>query len=291
MAKSIKNAILHKTEIKKILKLEKKSEKEKAKAKKAAEAESKRKFVVNFDGDIKASAVHALRQEITAILQVATPEDEVIVNLESPGGVVHGYGLAASQLHRLRENKIPLTVVIDKVAASGGYLMACVANKIVAAPFSIIGSIGVIAQVPNFHRLLKKHNVDFEQITAGEYKRTITMFGENADKGRKKFKEDIEDIHAQFKDFITQNRPLIDIDKVATGEHWLGQRAKELNLVDELMTSDDYLLNASKTAELYQITYVGKKSLSEKISGAVAKISNKVIYSWWESAEENKFVS
>ena len=108
------------------------------------------------------------------------------------------YGLAASQMQRIRDKKLKLTVCVDKVAASGGYMMAVVADKIIAAPFAVLGSIGVLAQVPNFHRLLKKHDVDFEMLTAGKYKRTLTMFGENTDKGREKFQEDIEDTHVLF---------------------------------------------------------------------------------------------
>ena len=101
------------------------------------------------------------------MLEVAQPEDQVIIRLENHGGVVHEHGLAASQLVRIREREIPLTIVVDKVAASGGYLMACVANRILAAPFAILGSIGVLAQIPNFNRLLDSHGVDFEMITAG----------------------------------------------------------------------------------------------------------------------------
>ena len=174
---------------------------------------------------MKASAVSSLRQEITAILSLAEKQDEVLVRLESGGGMVHAYGLASSQLLRIRNQDIDLTVCVDKVAASGGYMMACVANKLLAAPFAVIGSIGVIAQIPNFHRLLKKNDIDFEMITAGEYKRTLTMFGENTEKGREKFAEDIEDVHVLFKDFVKEHRPALDVEAVATGEVWFGQRA------------------------------------------------------------------
>lgn len=222
-------------------------------------------FILNFDGDIKASAVNSLREEVTAVLNVATDKDEVVIRLESPGGVVHGYGLAAAQLSRIREKNIPLTVSVDKVAASGGYLMACIADKILAAPFAIIGSIGVIVQLPNFHRLLKEKKIDFEQITAGNFKRTLTLFGENTESGREKLHEEIEEIHTLFKGLILENRPQIDIDKVATGEHWLAKQAIELKLVDELKTSDDYLLEKSKTANLFEIHYKAKKTFSEKL--------------------------
>jgi len=258
--------ILSKNQFKKFNKEQKKADK--AKEKMADSEPRKNIFILNFDGDIKASAVSALREEVTAILGVATPHDEVVVKLESGGGMVHAYGLAASQLMRIRQQHIPLTIIVDKIAASGGYMMACTANKILAAPFSIIGSIGVIVQLPNFHRLLKDKNIDFEQITAGQFKRTLTLFGENTKKGREKMHEEVEDIHRLFKDLIKEYRQEIDIQKVATGEHWLGSQALELKLVDELRTSDDYLLAQSQQAELYEVCYHLKKSLTEKLSAS-----------------------
>ncbi len=266
MAETIKLNTLDKDELKKLEKTEKKQHKADEKRRKSGEsAPRKRIYVLNFDGDIKASPLSSLRQEITAILTVASPDDEVFLNLQSGGGLVHAYGLAASQLMRLTQKKIPLTIAVDKIAASGGYMMACVADKIIAAPFSVIGSIGVIAQIPNFHRLLKKHDIEFEQLTAGEFKRTLTMFGENTDKAREKFKEELEDTHVLFKDFIKEHRPIIDIDKIATGEHWPAKRALELKLVDELITSDDFLLEQSKEKDLYEITYTIKKPLGVRM--------------------------
>lgn len=275
MAMTMNASMLQKDGLKKYLK----EEKEKLKGiHKKGEGQRKRIYVLNFQGDIRASAVSSLREEITAILMVATEYDEVFMRLESGGGVVHGYGLAASQLMRLRERNIPLTVSVDKVAASGGYMMACVGNSIIAAPFSIIGSIGVIAQIPNFHKVLKKHDVDFDQFTAGEFKRTVTMFGENTGEAKAKFREEIEDIHVLFKDFIVQHRPDVDIVKVATGESWPGTRALEKNLVDELKTSDDYLLENSKHADIYEISYATKKSLIEKIGFQFQRLVDKWQY-------------
>lgn len=222
-------------------------------------------YVLDFSGDIKASQVEQLRDEISAILAVARENDEVLLRLESPGGAVNGYGLAASQLQRIRDKHIPLTVCIDKMAASGGYLMACVANRIIAAPFAIIGSIGVVAQIPNFHRWLKKNNIDIELLTAGEYKRTLTLFAENTEKGRKKFQEELEQIHRSFRDYVFNNRQQLDIEKVATGEHWLAQDAYALHLIDTLKTSDDYLREKMATFNCFKITMHGKTSLAAKI--------------------------
>jgi len=224
-----------------------------------AEPARRRVFVVNFHGDIMASAVASLREEVTAILSVAEPRDEVLVCLESSGGIVHGYGLAASQLVRIKDKAIPLTVAVDKVAASGGYMMACVADRLIAAPFAVIGSIGVVSQIPNFNRLLKKHDVDFEQFTAGEYKRTVTLFGETTEAGRAKLQQEVESTHTLFKTFLMTHRPALDMEQVANGEHWFGTEALQLKLIDELCTSDAYLLDASAEADLYEVSYPAKK--------------------------------
>lgn len=231
----------------------------------AGEPGRKRVFVVHFDGDIKASALSHLREEITAILQVADKNDEVVVCLESPGGMVANYGLAASQLARVRSAGVHLTIIVDKVAASGGYMMACVADRILAAPFAMLGSIGVVAQLPNFHRLLERNDVDFELFTAGEYKRTVTMFGENTQEGKEKFQSDLEEIHTLFQHFVSEYRPKLDIAKVATGEVWFGQRALDLSLIDELKTSDEYLTARAEQADLYQVEYKERQNIAKKI--------------------------
>ena len=269
-------------------KAEKKTEKEKNKSrdkeiKKAAkegELDSKREahlFVLDFNGSIDAKEVASLREEVTAVIAVAREGDEVLLKLESGGGMVHGYGLASSQLDRIKAAGLPLTISVDKVAASGGYMMACIADKIVSAPFAIVGSIGVIAQLPNFNKLLKKHDIEFEQLTAGEYKRTLTMFGENSDKARDKFKEELEETHDLFKNFIRDHRPALDLDKVATGEHWFGTQAHELGLVDELRTSDDLVVEACKDKTVLAIHYVQKKKLSDKLAGVAGKSADNVL--------------
>ncbi|MEM7209962.1 MAG: protease SohB [Pseudomonadota bacterium] len=255
----------------------------------SADDQKSRVFVLDFDGDIKASAVSGLRREITAVLSLAQAQDEVVVRLESGGGMVHSYGLASSQLQRVKNHGVPLTICVDKVAASGGYMMACVANKLLAAPFAIIGSIGVVAQLPNFHRLLKKNDVDFELITAGEYKRTLTMFGENTEKGREKFAEDIEEIHVMFKEFVTEHRPQLDVESVATGEIWFGQRAKDKTLVDDLMTSDEYIANACDSADVFVVKYVEKKSLPEKLGVAVQSALDNTVLKWWDRGTNTRF--
>lgn len=250
--------------------------KQRNKAKKAEEKTHKdprsRLYVLDFDGDLEASAVSQLREEVTALLQVLKKGDEVLLRLESEGGMVHGYGLAASQLKRLRDRQFKLTVAVDKVAASGGYLMACVADHILAAPFAIVGSIGVVAQIPNVNRLLKKYDVDIELHTAGVHKRTLTMLGENTDAAREKFREELEDTHKLFKQFVSEHRPQVVIDKVATGEHWFGTRALAIRLVDELKTSDDYLLERADKADLYAVRYRRKKPLAERLQISLFKL-------------------
>lgn len=269
---------------------EKQADKKKDKEQKHATDESTRKsrvYVMNFHGDIRASAVESLRREITAIMTLADPaHDEIVINLESPGGMVHGYGLAASQLSRIRQGKLPLTICIDKVAASGGYMMACLGDKIMAAPFAVVGSIGVVAQMPNIHRLLKKHDIDVELHTAGEYKRTLTMIGENTDEGRKKFKEELEDTHELFKEFVHESRPSLNIAKVATGEHWYGQRALALGLVDEIKTSDEYLTERAREADVYVVRYVHKQKLMSRLGMAAEGSVDRLALRWWERLQQ-----
>ncbi|MDX1597536.1 MAG: protease SohB [Marinobacter sp.] len=248
-----------------------KAEKEKMKAGEEQAGDKKRVFVLDFDGDIKASETDPLRRAVTAVLSVADPAtDEVVIRLESGGGLVHSYGLAAAQLDRIRSKGIHLTACVDKVAASGGYMMACVADRIVASPFAVLGSIGVVAQLPNFHRLLKKNEVDFEVLTAGEHKRTLTVFGENTDKGRQKFLEDLEDTHVLFKEYVSERRPGLDISAVANGDIWFGRRALDVNLVDEIKTSDEYLIDACDSADVISVTYQHKRTLPEKLGLATS---------------------
>jgi serine protease SohB len=243
-------------------------------------------YVLDFKGDTAASAVESLREEITLILATAkVGRDRVVLRLESPGGMVHGYGLAAAQLVRLRDAGFNLTICVDKVAASGGYMMACIANEIVSAPFAVVGSIGVVAQVPNFNRLLKEHHVDFELYTAGQFKRTVTMFGENTDEGKAKFEEELQQTHELFKHFVEKYRPQLNVEKVATGEHWYGKDALELNLVDKLQTSDEYLLSLLAQHDVYVIDTRRKPTLGEKLGlqaaqmadGLVPAVMNKVM--------------
>ena len=243
-------------------------------------------YVLDFKGDTAASAVEGLREEITLILATAkVGRDRVVLRLESPGGMVHGYGLAAAQLVRLRDAGFNLTICVDKVAASGGYMMACIANEIVSAPFAVVGSIGVVAQVPNFNRLLKEHHVDFELYTAGQFKRTVTMFGENTAEGKAKFEEELQQTHELFKHFVEKYRPQLNVEKVATGEHWYGKDALELNLVDKLQTSDEYLLSLLAQHDVYVIDTRRKPTLGEKLGlqaaqmadGLVPAVMNKVM--------------
>lgn len=272
---SVEEVLLDPASFKKARKQEAKSNKQEVKATSKArktqsdESQKRRVFVIDFEGDLQASKIDHLRTEITALLTLAQATDEVVVRIESPGGVVHGYGLAASQLSRIKEHGIPLVVTVDKVAASGGYLMAAVADRVLAAPFALIGSIGVIAQIPNVHRLLKKHDVDVEVLTAGRYKRTLTLLGENTEEGRQKFVEELEDIHALFQEFVLANRPALDMDRVATGEAWYGQRAIDLQLVDEISTSDEYLSKACEDSDVFEVRWVETQKPLERLMARI----------------------
>lgn len=272
-------------QFKKQSKADEKLKKQRAKSG-AVEASKPCLYVLDFKGSMDAHEVTSLREEISAVLAVANAKDEVLLRLESPGGVVHGYGLAASQLERLRKGGIRLTVAVDKVAASGGYMMACVADRIVAAPFAIIGSIGVVAQIPNFHRLLKKNDIDVELHTAGQFKRTLTLFGENTEQGREKFREDLNETHDLFKQFVHQQRPSLDIDSVATGEHWFGSQAKDKGLIDAVGTSDDLLIAEMENHEVVGVRYARRKRLIDRFTGSAAESADRLLLRWWQRGEK-----
>lgn len=282
LKENIEYSVLDKAQLKAI----RKANKAKLQHDKKAAIEKKRVYVLNFDGDMQASAADNLRHEITALLSVAKPTDEVVLRLESGGGMVHSYGLASSQLARIRDAQIPLTVCVDKVAASGGYMMACIGDKILSAPFAAIGSIGVVAQIPNIHRLLKKNNIDVEILTAGDYKRTLTMLGENTEPAREKFKQELQTTHDLFKQFVARFRPQLDIDAVATGEVWLGTDAQRLALVDELQTSDEYLSKQADEADIYLLEFIHKKSLQERVGLSAGAAVEHIADKGWERLQQ-----
>ena len=274
-------------------KAQKKKHKQEAKAAKARAklgevvTDSKpRVWVLDFKGSMDAHEVNSLREEVTAVLAAFKPRDQVVLRLESPGGMVHGYGLAASQLQRLRDKNIPLTVTVDKVAASGGYMMACVADKIVSAPFAIVGSIGVVAQMPNFNRFLKSKDIDIELHTAGQYKRTLTLLGENTEEGREKFREELNETHQLFKAFVKRMRPSLDIEEVATGEHWYGQQAVEKGLVDEINTSDEVILSLMEGREVVNVRYMQRKRLIDRFTGSAAESVDRLLLRWWQRGQK-----
>lgn len=291
MREALQHAVLSEKALKALEKAEKKDAKQKDKADKKVETPERRKrvYVLDFDGDIKASAADELRETVTAVLTVAEPQDEVVVKLESGGGMVHSYGLASSQLARITNKAIPLTVCVDKVAASGGYMMACVADKILAAPFAIVGSIGVVAQIPNFHKVLKKYDVDYEMLTAGKYKRTLTMLGENTDEGRAKFVEDLEDTHVLFKEFVSGHREKVDVEDVATGEIWFGSRALDKKLIDEVSTSDEYLYELARSSDLFEVGFEQKKTLPEKLGLSVSVAVESTMTKVWAKVNQRYF--
>ncbi|WJV55830.1 protease SohB [Prodigiosinella aquatilis] len=292
MQRDMQAAAISDAERKVLLKRNKKEKKETAKQEKQRVKKGDTKalkpclYVLDFNGSMDAGEVSSLREEVSAILAVARTEDEVLLRLESPGGVVHGYGLAASQLQRLRQGGIRLTVAVDKMAASGGYMMACVADRIVAAPFAIVGSIGVVAQIPNFNRLLKNKDIDVELHTAGEYKRTLTLFGENTEAGREKFREELNATHQLFKQFVQQMRPSLDIDAVATGEHWFGSQARDLGLVDAIGTSDDLLIAEIATHEVLAVRYTRRKRLIDRLTGSTGDTVERMMLRWWQRGNQ-----
>mmetsp|Transcript_34745 Transcript_34745/g.50927 ORF Transcript_34745/g.50927 Transcript_34745/m.50927 type:complete len:554 (+) Transcript_34745:607-2268(+) len=220
-------------------------------------------FYIKFDGDLLVSTLDLLTKQVSTIVNVGKANiDQVIVVLSSPGGSVSSYGLASSQLVRIRKAGIKLVICVDTVAASGGYMMASVGDVVCAAPFAMIGSIGVVTQIPNFHRFLDKNSIDAFLFTAGKHKRTVDVIGEVTDEGKEKLQEELDDIHRAFKDHVALARPKLKdaIEDVGTGEYWLAVQAKELGLVDVIMTSDEYLESIRLQYDIIEIAEKKKKS-------------------------------
>lgn len=257
---------------KKALKKEVKALKEQHKKEDKSNDDKPNAYTIRFKGDIQASQVDALRQEVTAILTTAKAGEEVVISIESPGGAVPGYGLAASQILRLKEADLKVTACVDQVAASGGYMMACVADRILAAPFSIVGSIGVLSQVPNIHRFLKRFDVDVDVLTAGKHKAPMTLMGENTEEGKQKHVQDLNAIHTRFKELVKLHREELNIDDVSEGDFWLAEDALKLNLVDEISTSDAYIMSLCAQANVYRVQWQPHKSFEQRIKGATSAL-------------------
>src|ERR1700729_2670268 len=269
MRNAMNDELLDRKERKALDKSRKKEVKAAAKAGRGQEP-GKRVYVLSFKGDMRASAVKRLGAEIDAVLIAARPAtDEAVIRIESPGGTVTGYGLAAAEILRLRERKIKVTASVDQVAESGGYMMACPADRIAAAPLALVGSIGVVAPVPNLHRLLQKNEIDFEEITAGEFKRTVSVLGEIKPPGREHFRGKLDTTHQAFKAHVAECRPKVDIDRVANGDYWLAREGLALGLVDELSTGDDLLFRARDSARLYEVSTEARKTLLQQLLSGI----------------------
>jgi serine protease SohB len=262
---SLNAALLDKRQRKALIKTRKKEKKARR-----SDDSTKRIFVLAFKGDMRARAVKELGMAIDAVLTIARPgTDEVVLRLDSPGGTVTGYGLGAAEILRLREHKIKVTASVDQVAASGGYMMACAADRIVAAPFAVVGSIGVVAPIPNLHRLLQKNEIDFEEMTAGEFKRSVSVLGEITPAGREHFRGKLEDMHGAFKTHVARCRPNVDIASVANGDTWLASEAVALGLVDEISTGDEILFRVRESARLYEVTVETPKTLMQQLLSGI----------------------
>lgn len=238
--------------------------------------QKKHVFVLKFFGDVRASQAEQLREEVTGVLRSAKKErgDEVVLRLNTGGGTVTGYGLAAAQLTRIKEAGLKLTICVEQVAASGGYMMACVADEIVASPFAVLGSIGVISEQPNVYERLQREGIEFQTVTAGKFKRTLTPTKKVTKEDLAKSKKDIEDVLVLFKDFVGENRPSLDIENVATGETWFGKDALKRNLVDKLKTSDDVLLELlGAGAEIFSVQLKQPSPAQSFFGGAGASAS------------------
>lgn len=228
--------------------------------------------VLKFKGDIRASARFAFAKLVDEVVLNAREFKEVVVVVESPGGGVSEYGMLFAELERMRkcEENFQLTVVVDTVAASGGYLMSLPAHKILAAPFAMVGSIGVVSFIPNIRELLEANKIKPRTFTAGDFKRTVTLTDEGDEKSAEQYKQQLALIHEQFKQALKKYRPQVELEKVATGEAWLASTTveKELQLVDGLNTSHALLLEMNQSFDLVEYSSKAeRKTFLKRILG------------------------
>lgn len=225
-------------------------------------------FVIDYVGSMMASEVVYLTAKIDAIILKSNKDDEVVINITSPGGAVSGYGLVASQIKRLKTAGLKITATVDTVAASGGYMAAVVSDEIIAAPFAMVGSIGVVANVMIYEELLKNIGIQTNVYTSGDSKRTVVPSRVPNAEEEAKLEAQLEEIHSRFKDHVLSFRPDIDEDKVFTGQAFLAADAINFGLVDKIGTSDELLLNLYKDGHrLIEVQFI----IEENIGGSVTK--------------------
>lgn len=229
--------------------------------------------LLSFNGDINATEVIEFGRAVSMIVQMKDLVSEVYIIINSGGGVVNGYGLLASEIERLHYSEIETYALIDQVAASGGYMAACVANHVVAAPFAYIGSIGVVSEMPNFNQILSDNGINIEQHTAGKSKRTVTPLGKITDEDRNEFKKKLERIHRSFINHVSHYRNINDADEnknsiIFSGDYWIAEETVELELglVDEISTSQEFLLDKMKEYNIIEITFQENKTKKSKLS-------------------------
>ena len=137
--------------------------------------------------------------------------------------------------------------------------------------------------------MLKKHDVDYEMLTAGEYKRTLTVFGENTEKGREKFQEDLENIHRLFKGFVARYRPTLNVERVATGEVWFGVEAQAIALADDIQTSDQYITQRVRQADVFEVHYATRKRMQDRLAGGLTAVLDRLLLIWTSRFHNQKF--
>jgi serine protease SohB len=234
--------------------------------------------VVSFDGDVRATKRKIVSALIDELIVNKDKLSEAVVVVNSPGGSVAEYGLLYAEMERIRAAGISLTVCIDTYAASGGYLMSLPANRIVAAPFAFVGSVGVVAYSPNIHRLLKKHDIEPRLFTAGEFKRTVTLIGDDDEEAKQHFQHQLESLHGLFLAAVKKYRTGANFEKIGTGDHWTAEESQtqNLGLVDHIATSREYLLKLNADRDLVHLSQK-KHMLEGGLGRFAAQLSEELV--------------
>ncbi len=229
--------------------------------------------VLRFQGlrDLNASGDQRLSEAIDEVLVNRDHFEEAVVIIDSPGGTTHGYGHAYALLERLSASGLKVTACIDRIGASGGYLMALPADRILAGPFAIVGSVGVVAGIPNVKRLLEEKGVSYRLFVAGDKKRVVHFADDDGPEVREYMDEKLAGIHTQFLQAVEKHRgDRVKLDEVRSGDHWSAEESVEkgLGLVDELQTSAEYLLERNREVALVMIER--RVDITERFAGYLA---------------------
>ncbi|WP_343192796.1 S49 family peptidase [Buchnera aphidicola (Taiwanaphis decaspermi)] len=220
-------------------------------------------YILDYNDKIKKNKIKKLREEISSIILVAKKNDEVLLRLENTSDIVYEYGLVIAQLQRLRKKGIKLIISIDKIVSNGGYIIACVADHISASPFSIIGPINIVVNIPNIDKYTQTSNLNNQLNDCNTFTK-LTLIKNNTKIYVNKIFNKLDIKKYIRNSFIKDMRPSLNLNKIFNQNYWIGENAINEKLIDSINTSDDILFSKKDTHNLLKIKYVYKSNIVEK---------------------------